>query len=59
VVAASSKYNVLALEFARERASLKGDKASAHLEGINGKVSAESKGQVKLELADLHFNAIR
>jgi tetratricopeptide (TPR) repeat protein len=58
-VAASSKFNVLAPEFARERASLKRDKKSAHLEGINGKVSAESTGQVKLELADLHFDAIR
>jgi hypothetical protein len=58
-VAAASKYNVLAREFARERASLKRDKASARLEGSNGKVSAESTGQVKLEFADLHFNAIR
>ena len=58
-VAASSKYNVLAPEFARERASLKLNKVSAHLEGINGKVSAELTGQVKLELADLPFDAIR
>jgi tetratricopeptide (TPR) repeat protein len=58
-VAASSKYNVLAPEFARERTSLKLNKVSAHLEGINGKVSAELTGQVKLELADLHFDAIR
>jgi hypothetical protein len=58
-VAASSKYNVLAPNFAQERASLKRDTASAQLEGINGKVSAESTGQVKLELANLHFNAIR
>jgi len=58
-VAAASKYNVLAPEFARERASLKHDKASARLEGTNGKVSAESTGQVKLEFAGLHFNAIR
>jgi hypothetical protein len=58
VVAASSKYNVLALELAREWASLKSGKASAHLEGINGKVSGESSGQVKLEFGDLHFDAI-
>jgi len=58
-VAASSKYNVLAPKFARERASLKRDKASARLEGINGKVSADSTGKVKLELADLHFKKIR
>ena len=58
-VAASSKYNVLAPDFARERASLKGDAAAARLEGINGKISAASKGKVKLELADLHFKAIR
>jgi tetratricopeptide (TPR) repeat protein len=58
-VTASSKYNVLAPEFARERASLERNKASAQLEGINGKVSDESTGQVKLELANLHFNAIR
>jgi tetratricopeptide (TPR) repeat protein len=58
-VTASSKYNVLAPEFARERTSLKRDKASAHLEGINGTVSAGSTGQVKLELADLHFNTIK
>ena len=58
-VTSSSKYNLLAPEFARERASLERDKASAQLEGIDGKVSAESRGQVKLELADLHFNAIR
>jgi len=57
-VAASSKYNVLALELAREWASLKSGKASAHLEGINGKVSGESSGQVKLEFGDLHFDAI-
>jgi tetratricopeptide (TPR) repeat protein len=57
-VAASSKYNVLEPELAREWASLKNDKESAHLEGINGKVSGESTGQVKLELADLHFDAI-
>src|SRR4029077_8415253 len=58
-VAVSSKYNVLAPDFARERASLKRDAAAAHLEGINGKISAASKGKVKLELADLHFKAIR
>jgi tetratricopeptide (TPR) repeat protein len=58
-VAAASKYNVLAPEFAREQASLKPDEASAHLEGIDGKVSADSKGKVKLELAGLHFKAIR
>jgi tetratricopeptide (TPR) repeat protein len=58
-VAAASKYNVLAPEFARERASLKRGKASARLEGTNGKVSAELTGQVKVEFADLHFNAIR
>jgi tetratricopeptide (TPR) repeat protein len=58
-VAAASKYNVLAPEFARERASLKRGKASARLEGTNGKVSAELTGQVKMEFADLHFNAIR
>jgi tetratricopeptide (TPR) repeat protein len=58
-VATSSKYNVLAPEFARERASLKRDTQSAHLEGINGKVSDESTGKVKLALADLHFKAIR
>jgi len=58
-LAASSKYNVLAAEFARERASLEPNKASAQLEGVNGKVSAESTGQVKLEVANLHFDAIR
>jgi aspartyl protease/tetratricopeptide repeat protein len=58
-VAAASKYNVLAPEFARERASLKRGKASARLEGTNGKVSAELTGQVRMEFADLHFNAIR
>jgi hypothetical protein len=58
-VAAASKYNVLAPEFARERASLKRDKVPARLEGTNGKVSAELTGQVKLEFAGLHFNAIR
>jgi tetratricopeptide (TPR) repeat protein len=59
-VAASSKYNVLAPDFARERASLKRDTAAAHLEGINGKISAASRGKVKLmEFADLHFKAIR
>ena len=58
-VTASSMFNVLAPEFARERASLKHDKKSAHLEGINGKVSDELTGLVKLEFADLHFNAIR
>jgi hypothetical protein len=57
-VAASSKYNVLEPELAREWASLRSDKESAHLEGINGKVSGESTGQVKLELGDLHFDAI-
>src|SRR5579859_736638 len=57
-VAASSKYNVLAPELAREWTSLKSGKASAHLEGINGKVSGESTGQVKLEFGDLHFDAI-
>jgi tetratricopeptide (TPR) repeat protein len=59
-VATSSKYNVLAPGFARERASLKPDEqSSARLEGINGKVSGESSGKVKLALADLHFKAIR
>jgi hypothetical protein len=58
-VISSSKYNVLAPKFARERASLERDKASAQLEGIDGKVSQESTGKVKLELADLHFDAIR
>jgi tetratricopeptide (TPR) repeat protein len=58
-VASASKYDVLAPEFARERASLKRGKASARLEGTNGKVSTELTGQVKMEFADLHFNAIR
>jgi len=58
-VAASSKYNVLAPEFARERASLRRDFRSAHLEGINGRVSSESSGKVKLAFADLHFKAIK
>jgi len=58
-VAASSKYNVLAPEFAKERASLRHDLKSAHLEGINGKVSSESSGKVKLAFEDLHFKAIK
>jgi tetratricopeptide (TPR) repeat protein len=58
-IAASSKYNVLSPEFARERTSLKRDFRSAHLEGINGRISSESSGKVKLALADLHFKAIR
>jgi tetratricopeptide (TPR) repeat protein len=58
-VATSSKYNVLSPEFARERVSLKRDFRSAHLEGINGKISSESSGKVKVALADLHFKAIR
>jgi tetratricopeptide (TPR) repeat protein len=58
-VATSSKYNVLAPGFARERASLRRDLRSAHLEGINGRVSSESSGKVKLALADLHFKAIK
>ena len=58
-VAASSKYNVLAPEFAREQASLRHDFKSAHLEGINGKVSSESSGKVKLAFEDLHFKAIK
>jgi tetratricopeptide (TPR) repeat protein len=58
-VAASSRYNVLAPDFARERTSLKRDTAAAQLEGINGKISAASKGKVKLDFADLHFKAIR
>jgi len=58
-VAASSKYNVLAPEFAREQASLSHDFKSAHLEGINGKVSSESSGKVKLAFEDLHFKAIK
>ena len=58
-VAASSKYNVLAPEFARERASLRHDLRSAHLEGINGRVSSESSGKVKLAFADLHFKAVK
>ena len=58
-VATSSKYNVLSPEFAREWAPLKPDEQSARLEGINGKVSTESSGKVKLALADLHFKAIR
>ena len=57
-IEAASKFNVLAPELARERASLKPDKASAHLEGSDGKVSGETTGQVNLEFADLHFNAI-
>ena len=57
-VAASSKYNVLEADFAREWASLGTGKTSARLEGINGKVSGESMGQVKLELGDFHFDAI-
>jgi len=58
-VATSSKYNVLEPEFARERASLRHDLRSAHLEGINGRVSSESSGKVKLALGDLHFKAIK
>jgi tetratricopeptide (TPR) repeat protein len=58
-VAAASKYNVLSPEFAQERASLKRDFRSAHLEGINGKISSESSGKVKLAIAELHFKAIR
>jgi tetratricopeptide (TPR) repeat protein len=58
-VAAASKYNVLSPEFAQERASLKRDFRSARLEGINGRISSESSGKVKLALADLHFKAVR
>ena len=58
-VAASSKYNVLAPDFAQQWASLRHDFRSAHLESINGRVSAESSGKVKLAFADLHFKAIR
>jgi tetratricopeptide (TPR) repeat protein len=58
-VAASSKYNVLAADFAQQWASLRRDFKSAHLESINGRVSAESSGKVKLAFADLHFKAIR
>jgi tetratricopeptide (TPR) repeat protein len=58
-VTTSSALNVLAPEFAREWVSLRRDKKSARLEGSNGKVSDESTGQVKLEFANLHFDAIR
>jgi tetratricopeptide (TPR) repeat protein len=58
-VTSSSKYNVLAPEFAREQASLNRDTRSAHLEGINGKISTDSTGKVKLQFAGLHFKAIR
>jgi tetratricopeptide (TPR) repeat protein len=58
-IAASSEFSVLAPEFAHEWASLQPAKVSAGLEGINGKVSSELTGQVKLDLADLHFGAIR
>jgi len=58
-VAAASKYNVLSPEFAPQWASLKRDFRSARLEGINGRVSSESSGKVKLALADLHFKGIR
>jgi tetratricopeptide (TPR) repeat protein len=58
-VISSSKYNVLAPEFAREQASLKRDTGSAHLEGINGKISTDSTGKVKLQFAGLHFKKIR
>lgn len=58
-VISSSKYNVLAPEFAREQASLKRDTGSAHLEGINGKISTDSTGKVKLQFAGLHLKKIR
>lgn len=58
-VTTSSALNVLAPDFAREHASLKPDTRSEHLEGINGRVSGETTGKVKLEFSNLHLNAIR
>jgi tetratricopeptide (TPR) repeat protein len=58
-VISSSKYNVLAPQFAREQASLKRNTGSAHLEGINGKISTDSTGKVKLQVAGLHLKKIR
>lgn len=58
-VASSTAMNVLSADFAREQASLKPDKVSANLEGINGRVSGETIGQVALEFANLRFKAVR